>query len=305
MSFEQVCRYLKAKHATRPPPYVGIAIRFNGDDDNVFMVENEEYDQEPNGELFGQYGRTRQTITQLAPFQPYDTVQRYINSTSSRHEELRRSAREKAIKAMDFEFELNMLQHEKEHKDRLAAGLLMDRNKVREELRKKAESDSKAFKHLPPISEARKHAEEVEARRAYQKNLYQETIRYAEDEHPHEVYAHTPINPAFTQGGHAEEILIREWKSMTQGLKVEKVDLYLTTMCCAMNSSPFQMYFDGVLVDFKQGCINKMVQLVELVGADVTWNITYTNLVGRDELGLALRFAKRFPINVTYSWERH
>lgn len=96
-------------------------------------------------------------------------------------------------------------------------------------------------------------------------------------------------------GAHAEENLIQIWNSITQDLQLTTVDLFITRMPCPDKSSGFSL---GRVV-YKEGCMNKLIQLVGQVGSGVTWTITYHERLSGSQEALAHAVAAGFPANAT------
>lgn len=104
------------------------------------------------------------------------------------------------------------------------------------------------------------------------------------------------VFPQTDPGGHAEENLIRIWASVTQHLQLQLVELFLTRMPCGRRSEPFRM---GNLI-YKEGCVNKLIQLVADVGPAVEWIIEWNQELTAGHQPLAVALSAGFPQNVTF-----
>ena len=94
-------------------------------------------------------------------------------------------------------------------------------------------------------------------------------------------------------GGHAEENLIGIWPAAVRDLKLEMVELFVTRMPCPDKSSGFLMSNTA----FKEGCINKLIQLVAAT-PDVSFHITYYQIISQDLQAMSKKWADRgFPSN--------
>lgn len=94
-------------------------------------------------------------------------------------------------------------------------------------------------------------------------------------------------------GGHAEENLLRVWTGAIAGLKLAKVEIFVTRGPCPDNSSG--MRINGHT--YKEGCINKLIQLVDKT-AGVDFDISYYQALSTDQQALMDKWAQRgFPSN--------
>jgi len=94
-------------------------------------------------------------------------------------------------------------------------------------------------------------------------------------------------------GGHAEENLIGIWPAAVRDLKLEMVELFVTRMPCPDKSSGFLMSNTA----YKEGCINKLIQLVAAT-PDAKFHITYYQIINSDLQAMSKKWADRgFPSN--------
>jgi hypothetical protein len=94
-------------------------------------------------------------------------------------------------------------------------------------------------------------------------------------------------------GGHAEENLLRVWTGAIAGLKLTKVDIFVTRGPCPHDSSG--MRINGHT--YKEGCINKLIQLVDKT-AGVDFDISYYQDLSTHQQAQMDKWARRgFPSN--------
>jgi hypothetical protein len=290
-SFSAVCA-AEITRANADPYYIGAVCRFNQDDDLIITTRNDEYGRGasvPTGSS-ARLNLNLAVIQRLKPVRQllHQELQPLYEAETARELRYRQGIRDSiATKQADYSDEALIVYQ----RDYVRAGLVGAEWRERAEERVRSEHLAAAEASLRQAKHAYERTGVIEE--SMQRELFLADVNRSYDR----LHGTTAVYPpdylqAETDGGlpggHAEENLIRAWASGTAGLTLERVDLFITRMPCPDKSSG--MLLNGV--GYKEGCINKLIQLVGL-NAAVRWEITYHQRLSDDQQALTQRFADR------------
>jgi hypothetical protein len=250
--------------------YIGAVCRFNGDDDLIVMTRNDEYKaQSSTAKASSDKLKLKQE-----PIRRLKSVREKVAQEASalyEHSAVREQRYwEQMVRAIesgqtDYTTEARIAYNASQVKYP-GRGLPFETFEAEERqtaLRKARDQLARAigeYKRKAPEIESSERMATLEADKRYEK-LHGTAAPYPND--------YVEYVDAVT-GGHAEENLIRVWGSATSGLDLKVVELFITRMPCPDKSSGLSM--GGV--NYKEGCLNKLIQLVSTT-AGVQWEIAY------------------------------
>jgi hypothetical protein len=297
--FAELCSEAVAR-ATGDELYIGAVCRLNHDDALIVSTRNDEYGKHPSLPVCtsAKLSPKRDPIERLQPVSELLTREyEPLAVTPQQHEVTYWNNMLTAVRTGQSSYAQEGLSiYRREY---VPAGLVGEEWMRRAEAKARAEAEGRMAAKLKDAQEAEKrHAHLAHSARRSMLDAVDrayQAMHGNKEPYPRE-YVHKVPGQS---GGHAEENLIRIWASITQGLELRHVDLFISRMPCPTNSSGFTL---GPTV-YKEGCINKLIQLVASTDGGVTWDISYYQRLSGMQQALTTTYAQGFPSRARfYMW---